>query len=67
MKKLAILLTAIGFAAAAPLAGANEDGLDLMPNARGIEMTQYVSDAGSTAVKSSEEFYNLGTGGVSPQ
>ena len=67
MKKFAILLTAIGFAAAAPLATASEDGLDLMPNARGIEMTNYVSDAGSTAVKSSEEFYNLGTSGVSPQ
>jgi hypothetical protein len=65
MKKLAILLTAIGFAAAAPLATASEDGIDLMPNARGIEMTSYVSDA--NAVKSSEEFYNLGTGGVSPQ
>lgn len=65
MKKLAILLTAIGFAAAAPLATASEDGIDLMPNARGIEMTQYVGDA--SAVKSSEEFYNLGTGGVSPQ
>ena len=65
MKKLAILLTAIGFAAAAPLATASEDGIDLMPNARGIELTQYVSDAG--AVKSSEEFYNLGTGGVSAQ
>ena len=67
MKKLAILLTAIGFAAAAPLATASEDGIDLMPNARGIEMTQYVSDEGSTAVKSSDEFYNLGTGGVSAQ
>lgn len=65
MKKLAILLTAIGFAAAAPLATASEDGIDLMPNARGIEMTQYVSDA--TAVKSSDEFYNLGTGGVPAQ
>ena len=67
MKKLIALLTAIGFAAAAPLATASEDGIDLMPNARGIEMTQYVSDEGSTAVKSSDEFYNLGTSGVSPQ
>jgi len=67
MKKLAILLTAIGFAAAAPLASADTAQLELMPNARGIEMTQYVSDAGSTAVKSSDEFYNLGTSGVSPQ
>ena len=65
MKKLIVLLTAIGFAAAAPLAGASEDGIDLMPNARGIELTTYVSDA--NAVKSSEEFYNLGNGGVSPQ
>jgi hypothetical protein len=65
MKKLATLLAVIGFAAAAPLATASEDGIDLMPNARGIELTQYVSDA--NAVKSSEEFYNLGTGGVSAQ
>ncbi|MGH8695512.1 MAG: hypothetical protein ACREVS_03465 [Burkholderiales bacterium] len=67
MKKFAVLLAVIGFAAAAPLATASEDGIDLMPNARGIEMTQYVSDAGSSAVTSSDEFYNLGTGGVSPQ
>ena len=64
MKKLIVLLSAIGFAAAAPLATSSEDGIDLMPNARGIEMTQYV-DAGS--VKSSDEFYNLGTGGVPAQ
>ncbi len=30
-------------------------------------MTNYVSDQGATAVKGSEEFYNIGTGGVSPQ
>ena len=65
MKKFAVLLAAIGFAVAAPLATASEDGIDLMPNARGIELTQYVSDA--NAVQSSEEFYNLGNGGVSPQ
>ncbi|MGH8682645.1 MAG: hypothetical protein ACREVS_04265 [Burkholderiales bacterium] len=67
MKKLAILIAALGFVAAAPLAAASEDGIDLMPNARGIEMTQYVSDAGSSAVTSSDEFYNLGTGGVPAQ
>jgi hypothetical protein len=67
MKKFAVLLAAIAFAAAAPLATASEDGIDLMPNARGIELTQYVSDAGSSAVKSSDEFYNLGTGGVPAQ
>ncbi len=67
MKKFAVLLTVIGLAAVAPLAGANEDGIDLMPKARGIETTNYVSDQGATAVKGSEEFYNLGNGGVSPQ
>jgi hypothetical protein len=67
MKKLIVLLTAIGFAAAAPLASADTAQLELMPNARGIEMTQYVSDAGLSAAKSSDEFYNLSTGGVSPQ
>jgi hypothetical protein len=63
MKKFAVLLA---LAVAAPFAVASEDGIDLMPNARGIEMTQYVSDT-STAVNGSEEFYNLGNGGVSPQ
>jgi hypothetical protein len=66
MKKFAILLTAIGLAAAAPLASANEDGLSLMPKADGVELTQYV-DEGSAAIRSSDEFYNVGTGGVSPQ
>jgi hypothetical protein len=67
MKKFAVLLTVIGLAAAAPLASANEDGLALMPKADGIELTQYVSDEGSAAIRSSDEFYNAGTGGVSPQ
>ena len=67
MKKLIVLLTAIGFAAAAPLAGADTAQLELMPKVGGIEMTQYVADEGSTAVTSSNEFYNLSTGGVSPQ
>jgi len=67
MKKLAILLTAIGFAAAAPLASADTAQLELMPKVDGIEMTQFVRDEGSSAIKSSDEFYNLGTGGVSPE
>lgn len=67
MKKLAILLTAIGFAAAAPLASADTAQLELMPKVDGIEMTQFVRDVGSSAIKSSNEFYNLGTGGVSPE
>jgi len=67
MKKLAVLLTAIGFAAAAPLASAHTAQLELMPKVDGIEMTQYVADEGSSAIKSSDEFYNLGTGGVSAQ
>jgi hypothetical protein len=66
MKKFAVLLTVIGLAAAAPLASANEDGLALMPKADGVELTQYV-DEGSAAIRSSDEFYNAGTGGVSPQ
>jgi hypothetical protein len=67
MKKFAILLTAIGFAAAAPLASANEDGLDLMPRVEGVEITHFVRDTGSSAVASSNEFYAKGTGGISPQ
>ena len=67
MKKLAVLLTAIGFAAAAPLASADTAQLELMPKVGGIEMTQFVRDEGSSAVKSSDEFYNLGTGGISAQ
>jgi hypothetical protein len=37
-----------------------------MPKADGVELTQYV-DEGSAAIRSSDEFYNVGTGGVSPQ
>ena len=66
MKKFAILLTAIGFAAAAPLATASEDGLDLMPKVEGVEITHYVRDAGASAPASSDEFYAKGTGGISP-
>jgi hypothetical protein len=67
MKKFAVLLTAIGLAAAATLANADTAQLELMPKVDGIEMTRYVADEGSTAIKSSDEFYNLGTGGVSAQ
>jgi hypothetical protein len=68
MKKFAILLSAIGFAAAAPLAGASEDGLELMPSrVEGVEITHFVRDAGTPAVSSEEAFYARGTGGISPQ
>lgn len=67
MKKLATLLTAIGFAAATPFAIASEDGLDLMPRIEGVEITHFVRDQGSATVPSFDGFYALGTGGVSPQ
>jgi hypothetical protein len=67
VKKVAVLLTAIGIAAAAPLAGASEDGLDLMPSVRGIEHTQYVRDEAPSAGPSADAFYSRGTGGISPQ
>jgi len=67
MKKFAILLTAIGFAAATPFAIASEDGLDLMPRIEGVEITHFVRDQGSATVPSSDGFYALGTSGVSPQ
>jgi hypothetical protein len=67
MKKVAILLTAIGFAAAAPLAGASEDGIDLMPRIEGVEITHFVRDQGSSTVSGADGFYALGTGGLSPQ
>ena len=69
MKKLAALLTTIGLVAVAPLAGASEDGLDLMPKARAPETTQYVRDEGPSGATSSDAdaFYSRGTGGISPQ
>jgi hypothetical protein len=68
MKKLAVLLSAIGFAAAAPLANASEDGLDLMPSrVEGVEITHFVRDSGAPAVNSDDTFYARGTGGISPQ
>jgi hypothetical protein len=69
MKKLAALLTTIGLVTVAPLAGASEDGLDLMPKARAVEATQYVRDQGPSGATSSDadSFYSRGTGGISPQ
>lgn len=69
MKKLAVLLSAIGFAAVAPLATASEDGLDLMPKWRSVEATQYVRDDGAHAGATSDAdaFYSRGTGGIPPQ
>jgi len=68
MKKVAILLTAIGFAAAAPFAIASEDGIDLMPGRiEGVEITHFVRDAGTPALNDADAFYARGTGGVSPQ
>ena len=68
MKKFAILLTVVGLSAAAPFASANEDGIDLMPTVGGAEITTFVRDeAPAPAAKSDSAFYNLGTGGVSPQ
>ena len=69
MKKIAVLLSAIGFVAVAPLASASEDGLELMPKWRSVEATQYVRDEGAPAGTSSDAdaFYSRGTGGISPQ
>ena len=67
MKKFAVLLSSICFAAAAPFANSSEDGLDLMPKVEGVEITHYVRDAGAPAVKGDDEFYARGTGGISPQ
>jgi len=68
MKKVAILLTAIGFAATAPFAIASEDGLELMPSRiEGVEITHFVRDAGTPAPSDADAFYARGTGGVSPQ
>jgi hypothetical protein len=68
MKKVAILLTAIGISATAPFAIASEDGLDLMPSRiEGVEITHFVRDAGTPAPSDADAFYARSTGGVSPQ
>ena len=68
MKKFAILLTVVGLSAAAPFASASSDGIEEMPAVGGAEITTFVRDeAPAPAVKSDSAFYNLGTGGVSPQ
>jgi hypothetical protein len=67
MKKFAILLSAIGFAVAAPLASADTAQLELMPRVEGVEITHFVRDEGSSAAPSTDAFYALGTGGISPQ
>jgi hypothetical protein len=67
MKKLAALLSIVGFAAT-PFANASEDGLELMPNrVEGVEITHFVRDAGSPAETGDDAFYARGTGGISPQ
>jgi len=67
MKKFAILLTAIGLSAAAPFASADTAQLELMPTVGGAEITQFVRESSAPAAKEDSAFYNLGTGGVSPQ
>ena len=67
MRKFAVLLTAIGLAAAAPLATADTAQLELMPAVGGAETTQFVIEKSAPAVESDSAFYNLGTGGISPQ
>jgi hypothetical protein len=68
MKKLATLLTAIGFAAATPFAIASEAGLELMPSRiEGVEITHFVRDSGTPAPSDADAFYARSTGGVSPQ
>jgi hypothetical protein len=67
MKKLAVLLTAIGLSAVAPFATASEDGLDLMPKVSGVETTSYIHDVAPAVNSGADEFYARGTGGISPQ
>ncbi|MCL4800874.1 MAG: hypothetical protein KJ025_14885 [Burkholderiales bacterium] len=67
MRKLAVLMTAIGLSAVAPLAAADTAQLELLPTVAGIESTQYIRAEGSSAAENSDEFYARGTGGVSPQ
>jgi hypothetical protein len=68
MKRVSTLLTVVCIAIASPLAGASEDGLDLMPSLRGIERTSYLQDVAPAASASTEDaFYSRGTGGIPPQ
>ena len=67
MKKLATLLAAIGFSATASLAIADTAQLELMPVVGGAEITQFVSEEAAPAVANDSSFFNLGTGGISPQ
>ena len=68
MKKLAILLTAIGLSATAPFAVADDAQLELMPVVGGAEITQFVREESSApAIESNSAFYDLGTGGVATQ
>jgi hypothetical protein len=70
MKKLAAVLTAIGLATLAPLAGADTAQLELMPKVGGAEFTLYLPEASPAAIGSSnasDEFFYRHTGGISPQ
>lgn len=68
MKRVATLLSAVCIAVVAPLAGASEDGLDLMPGVRGIERTSYVQEvAPVSSAPADDAFYSRSTGGIPPQ
>lgn len=70
MRNFAALLTAVVLAAVAPLAIADEAGLELLPKADGIEMTQYVPNEVATAAEDgnrSDAIFNAHTGGVPAQ
>jgi hypothetical protein len=67
MKKLAVLLSAIGICVVAPFATASEDGIDLMPRVEGVEITHYAPASSAPARSEDDAFYSRATGGVSPQ
>jgi len=70
MKKLNVLIAAVGLAIAAPFAAADTAQLELLPRVGGAEMTRFVKvdDAAAAAeVRTIEARFYAHTGGVSPQ
>jgi len=66
MKKLNVVIAALGLASVAPFASADTAQLELLPRVGGAESTRYVVNVpASTTIPGSEYFY-AHTGGVSP-
>lgn len=67
MKKLNVVIAALGLATVAPFASADTAQLELLPRVGGAEFTQYVATIVTSGSNQAEAIFYAHTGGVSPQ